>query len=198
MIPMARVSSRTPTPRWTSATEVLVADAAGNSILSVNRNGGIRLFAVLPNISGGACDTRANQGGFFCDPVPTSLTFSRDGDIIVGALGSLVPGAGRVFELDRRSGSIQHTWTGFNGVTGAAQDSAGNVYVSELFASGANVPGRVVLVPRKGPRASLAVPFPAGLVTDRRDDVYVSANSLSPGTGSRRTRHRRAGLAADP
>ena len=164
--------------------QVLVADAAGNSILSVNRSGQIRLFAVLPNISGGACDTRPNQGGFFCDPVPTSLTFSRDGDIIVAALGSLVPGAGRVFELDRRSGDIQNTWTGFNGVTGAAQDSAGNLYVSELFGSGANVPGRVVLVPRNGPRASLAVPFPAGLVTDRKNNVYVSAYSLSTGAGT--------------
>jgi hypothetical protein len=164
--------------------DVLVADAAGNSILSVDRRGRIRLFAVLPNISGGACDTRPNQDGFSCDPVPTSLTFSRDGDIIVAALGSLVAGAGRVFELDRRSGAIERTWTDFTGVTGAAQDRAGNLYVSELFAAGGSVPGRVVLVPRSGARAALAVPFPAGLVADRKGNVYVSAYSLSTGTGT--------------
>lgn len=162
---------------------VLVADAAGNDILAVDDRGKISVFAVLPNISGGACDTRANQGGFFCDPVPTSLTFSRDGDIIVGGLGSLVPGAGRVWELDRQTGSIQQTWTGFTGVTGAAQDQPGNLYVSELR-GGATGTGQVVLVPKNGTRATLPVPSPAGVVVDQPGNVYVAVNSLSPGTGT--------------
>jgi hypothetical protein len=126
---------------------VLVADAAGNTILSVDGRGRTSVFAILPNVTGGACDTRQNQGGFFCDPVPTSLTFSRDGDIIVAGLGSLVEGAGRVWELDRRTGRIQRTWAGFTGVTGAAQDRDGNLYVSQLFAD------QVVLVPRSGDRS---------------------------------------------
>lgn len=157
---------------------VLVADAAGNDILSVDSRGRISVFAVLPNVTGGACDTRPNQGGNFCDPVPTSLTFSRDGDIIVSGLGSLVTGAGRVWELDRRTGRIQRTWTGFTGVTGAAQDRDGNLYVSELFV------GQVVLVPRIGPRATLRVPAPAGVVADAAGNVYVAANSLSTGAGT--------------
>jgi hypothetical protein len=162
--------------------KVLVADAAGNDILAVDARGRISVFAVLPAVSGGACDTRPNQGGTFCDPVPTSLTFSRDGDIIVGGLGSLVPGAGRVWELDRRTGSIEQTWTGFTGVTGAAQDQAGNLYVSELFGGGGS--GQLVFVPKNGARATLPVPSPAGVVVDQRGNVYVSANSLSPGTGT--------------
>lgn len=157
---------------------VLVADAAGNDILSVDSSGRISVFKVLPNVRGGACDTRENQGGFFCDPVPTSLTRSADGDIIVSGLGSLVSGAGRVWELDDLTGQIQRTWTGFTGVTGAAQDKAGNLYVSELFN------GRVVMVPRTGARATVAVPSPAGVVADPAGNVYVSANSLSPGTGT--------------
>jgi hypothetical protein len=160
---------------------VLVADAAGNDILAVDGLGRISVFAVLPNVTGGACDTRANQGGFFCDPVPTSLTFSRDGDIIVAGLGSLVPGAGRVWELDRRTGVIQRTWTGFTGVTGAAQDQAGNLYVSELRGGGT---GRVVLVPKNGAQATLPVPSPAGVVVDQPGNVYVAVNSTSPGTGT--------------
>ncbi|MGY1883858.1 MULTISPECIES: ScyD/ScyE family protein [unclassified Blastococcus] len=163
---------------------VLVADAAGNDILAVDRRGRISVFAVLPNITGGACDTRPNQdGSFSCDPVPTSLTFSRDGDIIVGGLGSLVPEAGRVWELDRRTGSIQQTWTGFTGVTGAAQDPAGNLYVSELRGGDAGT-GQVVLVPRTGARATLPAPSPAGVVADRLGNVFVAVNSLSPGTGT--------------
>ncbi|MCZ2860710.1 ScyD/ScyE family protein [Blastococcus sp. VKM Ac-2987] len=161
---------------------VLVADAAGNDILAVDGSGEISVFAVLPNVSGGACDTRPNQGGNFCDPVPTSLTFSRDGDVIVAGLGSLVPGAGRVWELDRQTGAIQQTWTGFTGVTGAAQDQAGNLYVSELF-GGADGAGQVVFVPKNGARATLPVPSPAGVVVDQPGNVYVSAYSLSPGTG---------------
>ncbi|MGY1722905.1 ScyD/ScyE family protein [Blastococcus sp. SYSU DS0533] len=163
--------------------KVLVADAAGNDILAVDSRGRISVFAVLPTISGGACDTRANQGGFFCDPVPTALSLSRDGDVIVGGLGSLVPGAGRVWELDRRTGAIQQTWTGFTGVTGAAQDQAGNLYVSELF-GGADGAGQLVMVPKNGARAMLPVPSPAGVVVDQRGNVYVAAHSLSPGAGT--------------
>jgi hypothetical protein len=159
-------------------TRVLVADAAGNDILSVDSTGRIRVFKVLPKVSGGACDTRENQGGYFCDPVPTSMSFSKDGDIIVAGLGSLVEGAGRVWELDRETGRIQRTWTGFTGVTGAAQDKDGNLYVSELFN------GQVVMVPPTGARATLAVPSPAGVVADSAGNVYVSANSMSPGTGT--------------
>jgi hypothetical protein len=162
---------------------VLVADAAGNDILAVDESGRISVFAVLPHVTGGACDARANQGGFFCDPVPTSLTFSRDGDIIVAGLGSLVPGAGRVWELDRRTGTIQQTWTGFTGVTGAAQDQAGNVYASELF-GGADRTGQLVMVPKNGSRATLPVPSPAGVVVDQPGNVYVAVNSMSPGTGT--------------
>ncbi|MDP5182568.1 ScyD/ScyE family protein [Blastococcus sp. BMG 814] len=162
---------------------VLVADAAGNDILAVDERGEISVFAVLPTISGGACDSRQNQGGRFCDPVPTSLTFSRDGDVIVAGLGSLVPGAGRVWELDRRTGAIQQTWTGFTGVTGAAQDQAGNLYVSELF-GGADGAGQVVFVPKNGARATLPVPRPAGVVVDQPGNVYVAVNSMSPGTGA--------------
>jgi hypothetical protein len=161
---------------------VLVADAAGNDILAVDSRGRVNVFAVLPNVNGGACDTRANQGGNFCDPVPTSLTFSRDGDIIVAGLGSLVAGAGRVWELDRRTGAIQQTWTGFTGVTGAAQDQAGNLYVSELFGGGGA--GRVVMVAKNGPRVALPVPRPAGVVVDQPGNVYVAVNSMSPGTGT--------------
>lgn len=157
---------------------VLVADAAGNDILAVDPFGGISVFAVLPNISGGACDTRPNQGGYFCDPVPTSLSLSRDGDVIVAGLGSLVSGAGTVWELDRYTGQIQHTWTGFTGVTGAAQDPAGNLYVSELRGGGGT--GQVVMVPPTGARTNLAVPAPAGVVADRVGNVYVAVNSLSP------------------
>ncbi|WP_157970651.1 ScyD/ScyE family protein [Nakamurella deserti] len=162
---------------------VLVADAAGNDILAVDDRGRISVFAVLPHVTGGACDSRPNQGGSFCDPVPTSLTLSRDGDIIVGGLGSLVPGAGRVWELDRRTGAIQQTWTGFTGVTGAAQDQAGNLYVSELF-GGANRTGQLVFVPKNGARVVLSVPAPAGVVVDQPGNVYVAVNSMSPGTGT--------------
>ncbi|MCF6743582.1 ScyD/ScyE family protein [Blastococcus sp. KM273128] len=163
--------------------KVLVADAAANAVLAVDKRGRISVFAVLPTITGGACDTRPNQdGSYSCDPVPTALSFSRDGDVIVGGLGSLVPGAGRVWELDRRTGAVQQTWAGFTGVTGAAQDRAGNLYVSELF--GGDGSGQVVLVPRKGERAALPAPSPAGVVTDAFGNVYVAVNSLSPGTGT--------------
>ena len=97
----------------------------------------------------------------------------------MAGLGSLVPGAGRVWELDRGTGAVQQEWKGFTGVTGAAQDRDGNLYVSELSNQG----GQVVLVPASGTRAALPVPAPAGVVADPAGNVYVAANSLSPGDG---------------
>jgi hypothetical protein len=70
----------------------LVADA-GNSILSVDRDGTVPLFAVFPNITDGLCAGLPNdEGTTGCDFVPTSLAEGPDGAIYVGALGPRRPG----------------------------------------------------------------------------------------------------------
>ena len=124
----------------------LVADAAGNSIVSVNDSGQISTFAVLPNITTGLCADVPNDAGTTgCDFVPTSLALGPDGAIYVGGLGAETPGAGSVAKLDPDTGAILQTWDGLFTVTGVAVGRDGAIYASELFGGdpSAPVPGQL-------------------------------------------------------
>lgn len=164
----------------------LVADAAGNSVLSVTEDGTITTFAVLPNITDGLCTDQPNDNGTTgCDFVPTSLAEGPDGAIYVGGLGAETPGAGRVVKLDPTSGAVLATWGDLFTVTGVAVGRDGSVYASELFGGDpeAPVPGNLVKIAADGTRTAKTVPFPAGLAVDKFNNVYVSAFSTSPEGG---------------
>ena len=162
-----------------SGGRALVADAAGNSILSVSNTGAVSLFATLPNITTGPCTGQPNDNGTTgCDFVPTSPAQSPDGAIYVGALGSLVPGAGKVYKLDPRTGAITKQYAGFGSVTGVAVGADGSLYVSQLSFDPSQ--GKVTKVAPKGARTNVAVPFPAGVAVDPvSGSVFVSAFSIA-------------------
>lgn len=179
----------------------LVADAAGNSIVSVAPGGATSTFAVLPNVSTGVCgeerdvnmdgavdDGDLNQDGTWsCDAVPTSLALGPDGDVYVGGLVADVPDEGRVWRLDGDTGAVVQEWSGLFTVTGVAVAADGTVYASELFDgvdfSSFTPGGMVTRISPSGARAAAAVPFPAGVVVEPSGSVYVSAWSVAPGTG---------------
>jgi hypothetical protein len=163
----------------------LVADAAGNSVLRVNKHGDISVFRTFANITTGPCAGQFDPAPPFagCNFVPTSLASDRWGNIYVGSLAGLVPGQGRVVKLDRHGRTLK-VWTGFTSVTGVAVGHDGELYVSQLFAdpSAPGLPG--VLTRVKGAqRTNVDVPFPAGVVVDKHSNVFVSAFSISPDTG---------------
>lgn len=166
---------------------VLVADAAGNDVLSVDRYGHVSTFAVFPNIQTGACKGQPNDAGTTgCDYVPTALAQGRDGSIYVGGLGGLTPGAGRVTRFTA-GGHWLHTWGGLTAVNGLAVSRTGTLYVSQLItAFGAQGPdfttGRITKISGSY-RRSVAVPQPAGLAVDGSGTVYASVFSLSPAGG---------------
>jgi hypothetical protein len=164
----------------------LVADAAGNSILSVDPKGNVSLFATLPNITGGLCAGLPNDAGTTgCDAVPTSLAEGPDGSIYVGGLGAETPGAGRVWRLDKKTGEVKRIYRDLFTVTGVAVSPNGTVYASELFGGdpAAEVPGQVTKIAKDGTRKSVPVPFPAGLAADGKGRVYVAAFSTAPAAG---------------
>ncbi len=171
------------------ADRILIADAAGNSILQF-KHGKLSLFRTLPNVQGGACAGRPNDAGTTgCDAVPTSLAEGPDGSIYVGGLGSEAPGAGRVWKLDRHTGAIKKTWRDLTAVTGVAVDRWGSVYASQLFtAFGQQGPeimsGKLTRIAANGARRNVAVPLPAGVVVDRNATVYVSAWSTASESGA--------------
>ncbi len=155
--------------------QILVADAAGDSILSVTR-GKVRLWALLP------------EYGPRLDAVPTVLSKGADGDIYVGELHSFKKGAAKVHRFDRE-GNLLRSWGGFTSVAGVDRAEDGTLYVSELFGGNCGFdqipscfPGRVVKVAPDGDRRYLPVPFPHGIAV-RGQRAVVAAFSTSPGTG---------------
>jgi hypothetical protein len=191
----------------------LVADAAGNTVLWVNRHGDVSTFHVFHNVTTGACATQEDPPGFpGCNFVPTSLATDRWGHVFVGGLSSLTPGEAQVVELSSNGKHVLHIWYGFTAVTGVAVTHDGTLYVSQLMAPEANpidpmVTGVLTKVDRHGKRTNVDVPFPAGLAVEQSgrhgddgdrhssrgdgdehghghgDTVYVSAWSVAPDTG---------------
>lgn len=85
-----------------NSSDVLVADAAGNSLLSVNSNGDIDWVAVFtpPTNNGGSSNNAEDwmvlfsvPDAFTCyvQPVPTAVTVAPNGDYYVGELTGVTP-----------------------------------------------------------------------------------------------------------
>jgi hypothetical protein len=167
----------------------LVADAAGNDVLTVGPQGHLRVFHVFPNIIAGPCAKQADPPGHRgCNFVPTALAVDGKGHVYVGGLGSEVPGQGRVVELSANGKKVLHTWKGFTSVSGVAVGRDGSVYVSQLEAPesappAAQVAGVLTRINPRGHRTNVDVPFPAGVAVNSRGTVFVSAWSVAPAGG---------------
>ena len=153
--------------------QVLVADAAGDSILSY-RGGRLHLWKALPD------------PGPRIDPVPTVISRGGNGHVYVGTLWSERPGKARVFEYTR-AGRLLHVYRGFTTITGVAAKANGTLYVSELFGGCKGggpqcTPGRVVKANTGHGRVHMRVPFPAGIVA-RGGRTQVAAWSVAPAIG---------------
>jgi len=141
---------------------VLVADAAGNSIVRVE-GGEVSTLAVLPPIAQTldrptlrklvrqinrklerrGKDPIAKESLDSCigetyasNPVPTDVEIGPDGKAYVSTLPGFpeLPGTAKVFRINRTTGAIQTVATGFTGGTDLAVADDGTIYVSELFA----------------------------------------------------------------
>lgn len=147
----------------------LVADAAGNDVISVSPSGKTSVFAVFADWDGH-------------DPVPTSLARMPNGNVLVGMLGGEAPGGARVYELTKHGKQLRFL-DGFTTVTGVAAAPDGSIYVSELF-GGPDHSGQVTRVMPNGQRSMASVPFPAGVVVNAHGMVFVSAWSIADSDGA--------------
>ncbi|HEU0103902.1 MAG TPA: ScyD/ScyE family protein [Mycobacteriales bacterium] len=136
----------------------LVADAAGNDILSVARDGSVRALTVLPVSKKGSCATTPNNGvpNGGCDSVPTGMAVGADGYLYVSGLGGEVEG--HVWKIEQSSGRIVQEFAGLPPLTGIAAGPGGNLFVSSLFTN---------TIYRLGPdgkvTGTVSVPGPTGL-----------------------------------
>jgi hypothetical protein len=116
---------------------LLVADGGANDVLRVNpRNGRVSTYFVPPTVKDvPAClapGAQANPGTVGCDPVPTGIAV-HGRSVYISTLGAEVPGAGRVYKLNGRTGKVQHVFKGLTAPTGIAVNTNGAIFVSEVL-----------------------------------------------------------------
>jgi hypothetical protein len=175
----------------TSGRPAYVADAAGNSILKVRRDGTVSTVAVLPPVaveitqeladSVDAPDCAVGHDYLF-EPVPTDVEVGPDGLLYVTSLpggpedGS-VPGS--VFTVNPKNGDVDQLATGLVSATGLDVAPNGAVYVSELFA------GKITRIPAGGgdPVTFANAPFPAA-VEVKGKKLFATINVLSGLSGA--------------
>jgi outer membrane protein assembly factor BamB len=150
----------------------------------------VAAFFVPPTVNTGACEGLPNNSPETpgCDSVPTGLAYGPGGVLYVSALTAEVPGEGRVYKVDARTGALLDTISGFNGPTGVAVAGDGTVFVSEVlhnFPPGEPPPdfdpstvGRIVRVTPSGERSYAAVTQPTGLLY-KGGKLYASAWTLA-------------------
>lgn len=179
----------------------IVADAAGNSVLKVRRNGDVSTLAVLPPIPVEFTDelrlglieqfnadappeeqlppdTLAGCVGatFYAEPVPTDVEVGPHGDYYVSSLPGFpeAPGSGSVFRVDRRTGAVDLVATGFSGAVDLAVARDGTIYVAELFG------GQVSKVVDGDTVATLPLDSPSAVEVARDGTVYVAVGAFGP------------------
>jgi hypothetical protein len=167
----------------------IVADAGGNTLLTVTADGEVDGLAVLPPrpavIDAG---TAAAFGLPDCtigatynfDFVPTDVELGPDGMLYVTSLPGGPEGPsplgprGGVFVIDPSTGAVNEVATGFAGATDLAVTKAGEIYVTELFGN------QVSMVSGGGPVpvASLSEPV---AIEYARGHLYVASGVFGPG-----------------
>ena len=165
-----------------------VADAAGNTIVSVKPNGKVRTVAVLPPVpvvvtaeAAAANELPACTVGktFNFEPVPTDVEVGKGGWLWV----TLLPGGpedgstgaqGRLVKVKARTGEVREVASGFAGATGVAVADNGDVYVAQLFGGQVSriKSGSTTVKPYAEVMMPAAVEWADG-------DLLVSANVLS-------------------
>lgn len=171
------------------ASDLLIADAAGNDVLRRSSDGRLHVFHVFHNVKTGPCAKQEDPPGHpGCNFVPTSLATDRAGHVYVGGLSSLTPNQGQVVKLSADGKHVLHVYHGFSGVTGLAVSAHGVLYVSELFGTEKHAPnpqvqGIVTRISPSGHRTSRDVPFPAGLAVSSTGTLYVAAWSVASENG---------------
>lgn len=165
-----------------------VADAAGNTILSVKPNGKVTTLAVLPPVPVVVTAEAAAANGlppctvgktFNFEAVPTDVEVGKGGWLYV----TLLPGGpedgstgaqGRLVKVKISTGRVREVASGFAGATGVAVADNGDVYVTQLFGGQVSriKAGRTTAKPWAEVMMPAAVEWADG-------DLYVSAQVLS-------------------
>lgn len=176
-------------------TDTILADAGGNSLLKIDKYGGVETLAVFPpkivNIPPGFPIPLPPQ--FPMEAVPNSVVKGPDGAYYVGQLGGFpfLPGESSIFRVVPGQ-PVEEFQTGFTSTIDIAFDKAGNLYVLEIVANGlltgevsGDFTGALIRVNTDGTRDVVmqeGLWAPTGMAI-RGGYIYVANNGLVPGAG---------------
>jgi hypothetical protein len=170
----------------------IVADAGGNDLLKVNRNGRVSTVAVLPIQAVVLTPDIVESLGlpdcvegltYNFEPVPTDVEVGRDGYLYVTTLAggpeSPVLGArSKVYRVNPHNGRVKLVASGLLGATNLALHR-GKIYVSEYFA------GQVSVIKRGKPKLYLTLPGVVSIESGRGHlyaGTFASEEDDRPGT----------------
>lgn len=169
-----------------------VADAAGNDVLWVSREGGIRVLAVLPiqyevarpGVVAKTARRVATQS------VPISVAVGPDEALYVSELSGFPfdPGYARIWRIV--SGQRPTVYArGFTNISAIAFDRQGRLLVLEIDRSGlrdTHAPGELIRVDADGRRTvlvSTGLSSPTGVAVATDGSIFIANNGTSPATG---------------
>ncbi|MDD9206013.1 ScyD/ScyE family protein, partial [Georgenia sp. 10Sc9-8] len=184
-----------------SGDEVLLADAAGNTVLSVRQNGTVETVAVLdpPVDETGAWRefyTLADGTPCYVQPVPTAVAVGPDGAVYVGELTGepAVPGWSRIWRIEPGARGVTcpsaECTVAFDGLTSVVDLEVapdGDLIVVELEQAGwlagpDEAVGGAVLTCTLGSgqceTVHAGLPTPNAVTVDKRGDVWLLENIL--------------------
>lgn len=176
---------------------VLVADAAGNTIVRVAANGRLSTVAVLPAVDQTVtqdiidelasneefpvqlpdCVLGATYTGEF---VPTDIEVGPDGHYYVSSLPGIPEGAGEgsVWRVHRSTGEATMVADGFSGTVDIAVAGDGTIYVAELFGN------RISMISGGQVSTVAEVPMPGAIEVVHDGSVYAMIGVFLPDGGS--------------
>lgn len=166
----------------------IVADAAGNDLLRVSRNGHISTLAVLPRqpllitkkIAAGMGLPHCVVGVTYnFEAVPTDVEVGRDGSLYVSTLagGPEDPSLGArsaVYRVNPWTGRATKIASGLSGATDLAVSRDGQIYVAELFA------GRISVIRHGTPSTYVELANPLSVEADHRGLVAGTMAKMGP------------------
>lgn len=172
----------------------VVADAAANDLLSVSKNGKIKLLARFPTrletAAAGVVGPTATK--IDAQAVPTSVAVGPDGALYVGTLRGVpsLPGTAEIYRIV--PGHTPTVWTrGLTAVTAIAFDSKGRLLATELSTGGllSNNPGALVRVSRNGNHVTTlrvsGLVEPTGVAVSPSGAVYVANYGTNAGSAAK-------------
>lgn len=154
----------------------VVADAAANTVVRVDKKGRVSLVAALDDLTPGPTNVRT-------EAVPTGVAVGPDGNYYVSLLAGQHPGMARVLQVTP-TGVVRTIADGLTSLTGVAVGPGGTVYATQLLQGGfvritpdPERPGRF-LPPVAMYQAEL--PTPTGIAVAPDGWIYVSVDSIYP------------------